>query len=166
MKSNKKHKKRAAAWKWIVQKQYYNEKQRQYYNEKQYKNGEFAYILFGDNDMDNKTQRGHFGWQARIMGKFDRKFAYGIITTFMKRKTPNVEQLKSIIDALFIPLQNHLRCGYDIVYTYPSKQNLMTHRNRYFYDGKQIIYDNIGTGIAFLSLSIHHIHYIQIKLKN
>eukprot|EP01084_Bolivina_argentea_P207525 354058_1 len=172
MRSNKKHKQhKKHAGKLVCQKQYYDEKQMKYINyeySKTINGGEFAYILFGDNDMDrqrsNKRNRTHFGGQARILGKYDRRFGYGIITTFMKQ-TPNLERFKSVIDALFVPLQNHLSCGYDVVYTYPSERDLRTHRNRYYFHGKQIIYHNIGTGIAFLSLTIHHIEYIQFKLK-
>ena len=129
-------------------------------------------ILFGDNDEDKKRSdkypRRHFGGQAGVIGKYDRNIGYGIVTTFFRRKKPpKAERFAEIVDEQFEPLKKYITCGYDIIIPYPSKQDVKKRYHMYYGDdgqgnNKQIIFHNLGTGIAMLSFE--NIHYIQRKI--
>ena len=129
-------------------------------------------ILFGDNDQDkgrsSKHARQHFGGQAGVIGKYDRNIGYGIVTTFFKaRKPPKPEGFAKLIDEQFEPLKKYIVSEYDIVIPYPSKQDVKKRYQMYYGDdsqgnNKQIIFHNLGTGIAMLSFE--SIYYIQRKI--
>eukprot|EP00485_Elphidium_margaritaceum_P015625 CAMPEP_0202731254 /NCGR_PEP_ID=MMETSP1385-20130828/187054_1 /ASSEMBLY_ACC=CAM_ASM_000861 /TAXON_ID=933848 /ORGANISM="Elphidium margaritaceum" /LENGTH=1201 /DNA_ID=CAMNT_0049397547 /DNA_START=241 /DNA_END=3846 /DNA_ORIENTATION=- len=121
-------------------------------------------FLFGDNVTDrfreNGVPRKYFGGQARVMGKFDRLFAYGITTTFPSSDPPvTVREFKRLMGEQFTPLQNFLLQGRDVVIPKPSKRDIDTNTNTYLQHGKQVIFHNIGTGIA--SLPLTHLLCIQ-----
>ncbi len=145
-----------------------------------HKNKTILKILFGDNDVDknrkaNSTRIGN-GGQAKIIGKYDRSFAYGITTTFYKmyynpsenRKCyeatnpPDLQTFKNLMDTQFEPLKQHLNKGYDIWIPKPHITDIQNKRISYYSNGKQVIYHNIGTGIA--NLPISHLLYIQSKI--
>ena len=152
----------------IYQKRYFSAAQINYIHSMNIK----CLILFGDNDEDKrrsvKYPRRHFGGQAAIIGKYDRSIGYGIITTFFKRKKPpKPERFAELIDEQFEPLKKYIVSGYDIVIPYPSKQDVKKRYQMYYGDdgqgnNKQIIFHNLGTGIAMLSFE--NIYYIQRKI--
>ena len=124
-------------------------------------------IAFGDNDTDNTRsfiyqRRRHFGGQARIVGHYDDRFAVGIVTIHFESK-PSAREMKRIWDQQFGLLEQHMIEGYDVVFPVPSQADLA--KNKHIYcdnKGKQIIYHNLGTGIA--NLSREYLLYIQGKI--
>eukprot|EP01084_Bolivina_argentea_P312337 540738_1 len=123
-------------------------------------------MLFGDNDSDKARptykNRQFFGGMAGVMGQYDQLFSYGIVTTFFQNKTPNNMQFQRLMDTQFKPLKNHILNGYDIVIPKPSENEIRKNKHRYFRYGKQVIFHNIGTGIA--SLPFDFLKYIQTKI--
>ncbi len=119
-------------------------------------------MLFGDNDTDNyrntDTQRLYCGGQAKIMGHYDRTYAFGIITTFKKSPTPKLENFKKLMDKQFITVKNLLLEGYDIIIPTPTQKKIKK-RNMIC---NKTIYHNLGTGSAKLELS--YLLYIQHKI--
>ena len=153
----------------VYQKRYFSAAQIKYIHSMNIK----CMILFGDNDEDKqrdhtKYARKHFGGQAGVIGKYDRSIGYGIITTFFKRKRPpKQEKFMELIDEQFEPLKKYIVSGYDIIIPYPSKQDVKKRYQMYYGDdgqgnNKQIIFHNLGTGIAMLSFE--SIYYIQRKI--
>eukprot|EP01084_Bolivina_argentea_P315289 546199_1 len=122
-------------------------------------------MLFGDNDVDNRrgknVKRLYSAGQAKIMGPYDRSLAYGIITTFYKLKLDKGEFMK-LMDEQFKYLQKHLWNGNDVVVPKPPKKDVLQNKNRYCNNGTQMIFHNIGTGIA--QLPFDYIQYIQYKI--
>eukprot|EP01084_Bolivina_argentea_P122701 217430_1 len=130
----------------------------------EYKSGVF---VFGDNDIDkmrdNNSERQHFGGQTAIIGKYDRKFGYGITTTFINGKIPpSLIDFMDIVSKELHGLKAFLLNGRDVIIPSPNENDLQNH-DYYFDDNhKQIIFHNIGTGIAQLSSA--HIQYIQHQI--
>eukprot|EP01083_Nonionella_stella_P126732 383718_1 len=125
-------------------------------------------FLFGDNNQDKEREswksRQMFGGQAGVVGKYDRTIGYGIVTTFFGASTPSLSRYKSKMDEQFKPMADHLRKGYDVIVPTPTSTDINKNRRRY-YDSrtkKQVIFHNLGTGIALLSMG--HIKYIQTKI--
>ncbi len=124
-------------------------------------------LLFGDNDKDYYrkvgTTRLRNGGQARIMGKYDRTYAFGIITTFYKYKKPSLENFKKLMNKQFEMVKDRLLLGYDIVIPTPTKQDIAANPGSYLsQSGTQLIYHNLGTGLA--KLDIQYLLYIQNKI--
>eukprot|EP01084_Bolivina_argentea_P122697 217421_1 len=129
----------------------------------EYKSGVF---IFSDNDVDkmrdNNIERQHFGHQADIIGKYDRQFGYGITTTFINDKTASLIMFMNIVSKEFHEIKAFLLNGRDVIIPSPNENDLQNH-DYYFDDNhKQIIFHNIGTGIAQLSSA--HIQYIQHQI--
>lgn len=126
--------------------------------------------LFGENNQDQHrswwyVHRRHNGGQAAVLGKFDRKHAYGITTTYYGRRKhpPSIDEMKNQINREFIPLKHHIKTGGDVIVPAPSKTDISRAKNKYCNQfGKQIIFHNIGTGIANLSQPL--IIHIQNKI--
>ncbi|MCP4114204.1 MAG: hypothetical protein GY737_02170, partial [Desulfobacteraceae bacterium] len=131
-------------------------------------------MLFGDNNQDyfrkNYQSRQHFGGQAKIIGHYDRKYAFGIVTTFFKSQSsttivksdpPHIDKFKILMDKQFKKLTNFLSQGYDIVIPTPSKKQIKN-TNKFYYKGQQVIYHNLDTGIA--KLPFIYLMYIQQKI--
>ncbi|MCP4052080.1 MAG: AAA family ATPase, partial [Mesoflavibacter sp.] len=123
-------------------------------------------MLFGDNDQDyfrnNYQKRQNFGGQAKIMGNYDRKYAFGIVTTFYNSNPPHIDNFKILIDKQFKQLSNFLSQGYDIVIPTPDKKQIRKNIDKFCYKGQQVIYHNLGTGIA--KLPFKYLMYIQQKI--
>eukprot|EP01084_Bolivina_argentea_P237629 399320_1 len=122
-------------------------------------------MLFGDNDVDHgrkyNVKRLHYAGQAKVMGPYDRSLAYGIITMFYKLKVDKDEFMK-LMDKQFKVLQKHLLTGNDVIVPKPTGKDVSQNQNRYCDNGKQIIFHNLGTGIA--QLPFGYIEYIQYKI--
>eukprot|EP01083_Nonionella_stella_P070158 187568_1 len=151
----------------VYQKQYFSTAQLKYIKEMNIK----CLILFGDNDTDHRRKndrtRKHFGGQAAVLGKYDRSIGYGVITTFSSRKTPKLGAFHELMNEQFEPLKKYLVSGYDVIVPYPSKHDLTRSHHMYHepdHEGhyKQLVYHNLGTGIAELSFA--HVYYMQRKI--
>ncbi|MCP4117428.1 MAG: hypothetical protein GY737_18950, partial [Desulfobacteraceae bacterium] len=123
-------------------------------------------MLFGDNDQDyfrnNYEKRQNFGGQAKIMGNYDRKYAFGIVTTFYNSDLPDIDNFKSLIDTQFKQLSNFLSKGYDIVIPTPDKEQIRKNIDKFCHEDEQVIYHNLGTEIA--NLPFIYLMYIQQKI--
>jgi len=128
--------------------------------------------VFGDNDIDvnrgNGVEREMIGGIANVCGDFDRTICYGITTTFYKQKPkPVLSEFKKIMDKQFDILWNkYIKNGHDIIVPSPNKKDLHDHPLSYHIfpakgDPKQVVFHNIGTGLAMLE--IEYIVYIQKK---
>eukprot|EP01084_Bolivina_argentea_P104367 186881_1 len=95
------------------------------------------------------------------MGHYDRSFAFGITVTFFGKQRPNFNEFKELMDKQFKELQQHLLNGGDIVVPKATKKDIQTTPKSYYKHGQQVIYHNIGTGIA---LKFYYIQYIQKKI--
>eukprot|EP01084_Bolivina_argentea_P122699 217426_1 len=127
----------------------------------EYKSGVF---VFGDNDMDKNRKkeeaRQHYGGQAKIMGEYDQTIAFGITTTFTNQ--PSLLEFIDIINKEFKQLKKFLHCGRDLIVPAPTESDLQN--QIYFYNGKQIIFHNVGTGIA--QLATEYLQYIQVQINS
>ena len=153
----------------VFQTAWYNEEQMRYiYDHCKTKmdRKKLAKIVFGDNNEDKFRNKGvkrkYFGGQAGVMGYYDRLFAYGITTTFHNNKLPELGNFMHFIDQQFVGLQQHLLRGNDVIIPKPRRKDVNANKKRYYKDGKQIIFHNLGTGIA--SLPFKYIAYIQLKI--
>eukprot|EP01084_Bolivina_argentea_P294898 507561_1 len=129
--------------------------------------------LFGDNDIDHSrppnTEREMIGGLAGVTGKYDRTIAFGITTTFYAYKPmPNYTQFVDMMNKQFDELWNkYILNGHSVVIPTPNTNDLKQHFTS-FHDQinnekyEQIIFHNIGTGIAQLPLS--YLKYIQYKI--
>merc|ERR1712083_672160 len=109
------------------------------------------------------------------MGQYDRNIAFGIITTFYAYKPmPDFNKFKDLINNQFDELWNkYILNGHDLIIPSPNDNDLKQHHQS-FYEQinndddnpqfQQIIFHNIGTGIARLPLL--YLKYIQYKLDN
>ncbi len=61
------------------------------------------------------TRRVGWGGQAQIMGYYDKKYAFGIVTTFRKTPKPNLDKFKTLMDTQFKTVAKLLLNGYDII---------------------------------------------------
>eukprot|EP01083_Nonionella_stella_P143005 443567_1 len=113
-------------------------------------------FLFGDNNQDNHRRssqsRQMFGGQAGVVGKYDRTIGYGIVTSFVGAPIPGLSAYKSKMNQQFKTLADHLRNGYDVIVPTPTSMDIKKNRSRYYDGNKQIIFHNLGTGIALLSM--------------
>ena len=124
-----------------------------------------AKMVFGDNDT-NKTRSGGgdrkwFSPQSAVMGEYDRSFTYGITIAF-NSPTPNFQNFKVLMDQQFNELQSHLIKGGDIVIPKALQQDINKNRKKYFKDGQQKIFHNIGTDKTILPFNF--MEYIQQKI--
>eukprot|EP01084_Bolivina_argentea_P283693 485959_1 len=124
-------------------------------------------MMFGDNDVDNKrelhTKRQYFGGQAKVMGYYDKDIAFGIVTTFYASKFPKLNHYKAVINKQFEELKEHLLNGNDVVIPKATNMDIKANgKDKYFKNDKQVIFHNIGTGIA--QLKDQYISYIQLKI--
>jgi len=135
--------------------------------------------LFGDNDIDNSrppnTDREMIGGLAGVAGKFDRNIAFGIVTTFYAYKPmPDFVKFRDIINNQFNTLWNkYIIHGHDVIVPAPNDIDLEKHHYSFFEQMnnnddnpqyQQVIFHNIGTGIARLPLT--YLKYIQYKIDN
>ncbi len=97
------------------------------------------------------------------MGKYDQTYAFGIITTFKKLKNkPDLTTFKKLMDKQFEKLKNLLLNGYDIVIPTPTTEQVRKYKNKFCNNNKQVIYHNLGTGIA--NLKFKYLLCIQNKI--
>ncbi len=97
------------------------------------------------------------------MGTYDRTYAFGIITTFYKYEKPSLENFKKLMNKQFEMLKDRLLLGYDIVIPTPTKEDIDANPESYLsQSGTQVIYHNLGTGLA--GLDIQDLLYIQNKI--
>eukprot|EP00485_Elphidium_margaritaceum_P013387 CAMPEP_0202731034 /NCGR_PEP_ID=MMETSP1385-20130828/186943_1 /ASSEMBLY_ACC=CAM_ASM_000861 /TAXON_ID=933848 /ORGANISM="Elphidium margaritaceum" /LENGTH=743 /DNA_ID=CAMNT_0049397317 /DNA_START=44 /DNA_END=2275 /DNA_ORIENTATION=- len=135
--------------------------------------------LFGDNDIDNSrppnTEREMLGGLANVAGQYDRTIAFGIVTTFYAYKPmPDFTKFKDIINRQFEVLcKQYVQQGHDLIVPCPNNFDLKRHFHSFFQQlssnavdatpqYQQVIFHNIGTGIARLPLL--YLKYIQYKL--
>ena len=124
------------------------------------------------------THNNHYSFdalKAGVAGKYDRNISFGIITTFYAYKPmPNLTKFKDIINNQFNDLWNkYIINGHNLIIPSPNDKDLKQHFNS-FYEQinndddnpqfEQVIFHNIGTGIAKLPLS--YLKYIQYKIDN
>ena len=138
-----------------------------------------GYVLFGDNDEDKARDpsrpRQGTGGQAQFISEYvgippyDRTIAIGIETAFWtleryNKKWPDLEPFKALMNKRFDSVQRLLQNGSDIIVPSPNNDDL-TGRNGHKYvnkNGAQVIYHNLGTGIA--DLPFKYLQYIQSKV--
>eukprot|EP01083_Nonionella_stella_P089976 251339_1 len=128
--------------------------------------------VFGENDIDKARPKGGerdmIGGLAGILGDYDTSVSFGVTTTFYKNKQVNNDfnAFKSIIDKDFNVLLNYIKHGHDIIVPSPNMQDLYGYYEKSYWktvdnQKKQVIFHNIGTGIA--KLPLNYIEYIQLK---
>ena len=140
-----------------------------YYDEDQMKNIHEAFgnryehapkVVFGDHYINKyreiNTNRTNRQGQAAIVGKYDRKFGFGIAVTFKtateKESTVSFENFKKLLQAEFRKLELHLINGGDVIIPCPTQIDLEKNPSSYFVDNVQVIKHNIGTGKAGLPM--------------
>eukprot|EP01084_Bolivina_argentea_P312336 540736_1 len=135
--------------------------QKAFYDKKQMQNVDHKFgmnmdngpkMLFGDDCKEqfkiNSSKRQWFGGQSSVMGYWDRKYGFGIPTSFDNSRSVgfvyNDHNFRMLMKQLFKELQIHLLNGGDVIIPYPSKKDLNQRSNKYFKTGGQIIYHNLG----------------------
>lgn len=110
-----------------------------------------------------------------MAGKYDRNITFGIITTFYAYKPmPSLTKFKDIMNNQFNDLWNkYILNGHDIIVPSPNDKDLKQHFKSYHEQMnndddnpqyEQVIFHNIGTGIA--QLPLNYLKYIQYKIDN
>jgi len=139
---------------------------------KEMKSSSWPLYVFGDNDIDKArvegTERDMIGGLAGVLGDYDNTVSFGITSTFYRQKEVNKDfkAFQEIMDRDFAVLSEYIESGHDVVVPSPNMQDLYGQYEHNYWENvggerKQVIFHNIGTGLA--RIPFEYIKYIQLK---